>query len=147
MTPLSSAHFERLIRMYGSAPINEYFRPTLRFPREGDAEIELDVRPDFFHAAHAMHGAVYFKALDDATFFAAQSLLTDCFVLTSTFHLCLLRPVTGGHLVARGKVVSRSKRVYIADGVLSNEDGKEVARGTGTFMPSTTVLGPALGYA
>jgi hypothetical protein len=36
------------------------------------------VRPDFFHAAHAVHGSVYFKALDDAAFFAVASLVQEC---------------------------------------------------------------------
>jgi|SRR5690348_4152474 uncharacterized protein (TIGR00369 family) len=143
---MSSTHFETLIKMYDAAPINKWFQPRLRIPAEGAAEIDLLVREDFHHAARAIHGAVYFKALDDATFFAVQSCVTDVFVLTSSFHLYFLRPVSDGQLLARGTVVSRSKRLYIADGVLFDSRGKEVARGSGTFMPSTIALGPELGY-
>jgi len=132
--------------MYDRAPINRWFQPVLRIPEEGRAEIEMNVREDFYHAAHAIHGAVYFKALDDATFFAAQSLVTDCFLVTSSFQLYFLRPVSEGRLLARGQVVSRSKRLYIVEGVLLNDRGKEVARGSGTFMPSAIQLGPQLGY-
>jgi acyl-coenzyme A thioesterase PaaI-like protein len=57
-----------------------------------------------------------------------------------------LRPVSQGRLLARGQVVSRSKRLYIAEGVLFDSRGKEVARGSGTFMPSSVELGPELGY-
>lgn len=143
---MSSTHFETLIKMYDAAPINKWFQPRLRIPAEGAAEIDLLVREDFHHAARAIHGAVYFKALDDATFFAVQSCVTDVFVLTSSFQLYFLRPVSEGQLLARGTVVSRSKRLYIADGVLFDSRGKEVARGSGTFMPSTIALGPELGY-
>jgi uncharacterized protein (TIGR00369 family) len=143
---MSQSHFETLITMYDAAPINKWFRPQLRIPEEGRAEIELPVREEFHHAANAIHGAVYFKALDDATFFAVQSLVTDFFVLTTSFNLYFLRPVSDGHLLARGQVVSRSKRQFIADGVLFDSRGKEVARGTGTFMPSSIQLGPELGY-
>jgi uncharacterized protein (TIGR00369 family) len=139
-------HFETLVTMYDRAPINKWFRPALRIPEEGRAEIEMAVREDFHHAAHAIHGAVYFKALDDATFFAAQSLVTDFFVVTSSFQLYFLRPVSDGQLLARGQVVSRSKRLYIAEGVLFDSRGKEVARGSGSFMPSSIQLGPELGY-
>ena len=104
------------------------------------------MREDFHHAGGAIHGAVYFKALDDATFFAVQSLVTDCFVLTSSFQLYFLRPVSDGEVLARGQVVSRSKRLYVAEGVLFDSRGKEVARGSGTFMPSSLQLGPELGY-
>jgi uncharacterized protein (TIGR00369 family) len=143
---MERTHFETLVAMYDSAPINKWFRPQLRIPEEGRAEIEMAVREDFYHAAHAIHGAVYFKALDDATFFAAQSVVRDVFVVTSSFQLYFLRPVSEGHLLARGQVVSRSKRLYIAEGVLFDSRGKEVARGSGTFMPSSIELGPQLGY-
>ena len=143
---MERTHFETLVAMYNSAPINHWFRPQLRIPEAGRAEIEMEVREDFFHAARAIHGAVYFKALDDATFFAVQSLVTDFFVVTSSFQLYFLRPVSEGHLHARGQIVSRSKRLYIAEGVLLDSRGKGVARGSGTFMPSSTQLGPELGY-
>lgn len=93
-----------------------------------------------------MHGTVYFKALDDATFFAVQSLVEETFVLTVSFNLYLLRPVTEGNLLARGSVVSRTKRLYVAEGVLYDGEGKEAARGSGTFMPSATPLAEQLGY-
>lgn len=143
---MERSHFATLIAMYDSAPINKWFRPLLRIPEDGRAEIEMPVREDFYHAAQAIHGAVYFKALDDATFFAVQSVVRDFFVVTSAFQLYFLRPVSDGHLLARGQVVSQSKRLYIAEGVLFDSRGKEVARGSGTFMPSATKLGPQLGY-
>lgn len=143
---MERTHFETLITMYDAAPINNYFQPRLSFPEEGRAEIEMLVRPDFHHPAGAIHGSVYFKALDDATFFAVQSVVTDYFVLTSSFQLYFLRPVSEGRLLARGQVVSRSKRLFIADGVLFDSRGREVARGSGAFVPSAIKLGPELGY-
>ena len=69
-------HYRKLERMYASARVNEYFRPTLEV-REGTAKLVIPIRPDFHHAAHAVHGNVYFKALDDACWFAAASLIED----------------------------------------------------------------------
>ncbi len=142
---MSEDHFRKLERMYLSAPANQYYRPEMRVG-DGTAQVRIPVRPDFFHAANAVHGSVYFKALDDATFFAASSLVHDAFVLTVTFHLILLRPVTAGTLVATGQVVHRSKRLIIADGAAIDDRGKIVARGTGSFMPSTTPLSADIGY-
>ena len=141
-----SEHFRRLERMYATAPINEFFAPRLRIPEPGVAELRMVIRPDFHHAAHAAHGAVYFKALDDATFFAANSIVEDVFVLTVSFNLYLTRPVTEGEVIARGRVVSRSKRLYLADGTLEDSRGREIARGSGAFMPSTVALSTDIGY-
>ena len=138
-------HHRRLERMYLSAPANEYFRPEIRID-EGTAEVRIAVRPDFFHAANAVHGSVYFKLLDDATFFAASSLVDDAFVLTASFNIYFLRPISAGVMIARGTIVSRSSRLLIGEGVLVDGDGKEIARGSGTFMPSRVPLDERLGY-
>ena len=138
-------HHRRLERMYLSAPANEYFRPEIRID-EGTAEVRIAVRPDFFHAASAVHGSVYFKLLDDATFFAASSLVDDAFVLTASFNIYFLRPISAGVMIARGTIVSRSSRLLIGEGVLVDGDGKEMARGSGTFMPSRVPLDERLGY-
>ena len=139
-------HFRLLERMYHGAPINAYFAPTLRIVEPGATELRATVRPDLHHAAGAAHGAVYFKALDDATFFAVSSLVEDVFVLTVSFNLYLLRPVVSGEIVARGRVVNKSRRLWVAEGVLSDDRGREIARGSGSFMRSETELTPEIGY-
>jgi uncharacterized protein (TIGR00369 family) len=138
-------HFRKLERMYATARINTFFAPTLSI-REGEAEIRVPVRPDFFHAAHAVHGAVYFKMLDEAAFFAVNSLVEDVFVLTVTFNLYLTRPITAGILHSTGRVVHSSKRLFIAESVLTDVQGKELARGSGSFMRSQIALTADLGY-
>lgn len=138
-------HFRKLERMYHGAPINRYFQPTIRV---SDAATELDVplRSDFFHAAHAVHGSVYFKALDDAAFFAVSSIVRDVFVLTASFNIYLTRPVIEGTLHATGRVVHRSRSLYLAEAELRDPQHRLVARGSGSFMRSTVALTPEVGY-
>ena len=143
---MDAEHFRRLERMYASAPINQYYRPSMHI-EEGTAEVVIPVRDDFFHAAHAVHGVVYFKLLDDAAFFAANSLVPDVFVLTVSLTSYLTRPVTTGEMRATGRVVHQSRRLLIADAEVVDGEGRQLARGTGTFMPSTIPLTPEIGYA
>ena len=139
-------HFRCLERMYLLAPINTYFKPAILIS-EGSAEISIPVRPEFFHAASAVHGSLYFKALDDAAFFACNSLVSDYFVLTISFNIYLLRPISSGEMRAFGRVIRHSKRLLVADSILTNSEGQEVGRGSGTFMPSQIPLTAELGYA
>ena len=139
-------HFRRLERMYHGAPINRFFRPVIRVS-SGATELDVPLRPDFFHAAHAVHGSVYFKALDDAAFFAVSSLVPDVFVLTASFNIYLTRPVTEGTLVASGRVVHRSRTLFLAEAELRDPQQRLVARGSGSFMRSTIALTPEVGYA
>lgn len=139
-------HYRKLERLYHGAPTNEYYRPRLTVG-EGWAEVVIPVRPEFHHAAGAVHGSIYFKALDDAAFFAANSLVEDVFVLTASFTLYLIRPVSEGELRGRGRAVHRSQRLILADSELTDDRGRPVARGSGTFMRSSVRLGPEVGYA
>jgi uncharacterized protein (TIGR00369 family) len=141
-----STHFERLQRMYAQAPVNEYFRPTIKVS-EGRADVVIPVRPEFFHAARAVHGSVYFKALDDAAFFAVASLVEDVFVLTASYTVYLLRPVSEGEIRAVGRVVHRSKNLFVAEAELLDHTARQVGRGSGSFMRSTIPLSADLGYA
>jgi uncharacterized protein (TIGR00369 family) len=138
-------HFRKLERMYLGAPINRFYEPVIRIS-EGRAEITMPMKPDFFHAANAVHGSVYFKALDDSAFFAANSLVSDVFVLTVTYTVYLTRPITEGEMHARGRVVHRSKNLIIADAELMDSSDRQIARGSGTFMRSQIALSPAIGY-
>lgn len=138
-------HYEKLERMYSAAPINEFFQPRIRI-REGEAEIEIDVSEKLFHAARAVHGSVYFKLLDDAAFFAANSYEPDVFVLTTAFTTYLTRPVSSGLLRSVGKVVNRNNTQFIAEAVLYDANGMEVGRGNGMFVRSKIKLCDAMGY-
>lgn len=138
-------HYRKLERMYASAPVNEYYAPTMRVS-EGRTELIIPVRPDFFHVAGAVHGSVYFKALDDAAFFAVNSLVDDVFVLTVSFNVYLTRPISEGEMKATGRVVHRSRRLFVAESELADSEGQEIARGSGIFMRSTIPLSPELGY-
>ncbi len=140
-------HWRRLERMYLTrASINDYFRPSM-IVGEGEAEVRIEVDPKFFHAAGAVHGSVYFKAMDDAAFFAANSVVEDVFVLTTNFNIHLLRPVTEGTLIARGALVSETKSLLIADAELRDDRDRLVGRGTGNFMKSRMLLAEVPGYA
>lgn len=146
--PLSgqNAHFRALEALYDSAPINQLFSSRLMILSEGITEIDFDITGQVHHAAHAAHGTIYFKMLDDAAFYAANSLCSDRFLLTTAFNLFLTKPIVGGPVRAEGRWISGKRRVFVADARLIDADGEECARGTGTFMRSHIALTGLPGY-
>jgi len=147
--PLAGAalHWRALEGLYASAPINALFRSQLEITGEGRARITFDVNRDLFHAAGAAHGTVFFKMLDDAAFYAANTMITDRFLLTSAFNLHLTKPMRAGRVVAEGRWISGRRRVLVAESRLIDRDGEEIARGTGTFVRSRIALSSLSGYA
>lgn len=140
-------HFAKLERMYLSAPVNRelYKGITLRVGHE-KAELTLKIEPKFFHAANAIHGSVYFKMLDDAAFFAVNSIVAEVFVYTVSFNTQLLRPAASGLIKSMGELKFKSGNLFIADSTLWDENNKVIGRGSGSFMKSKIELTEAIGY-
>lgn len=139
-------HWRALEGLYASAPVNTLFESRLEVVKEGLARITFEVTPACFHAAGAAHGTIYFKMLDDAAFYAANSLVSDRFLLTTAFNLLFTRPIAPGRIRAEGRWISGKRRVYVAEASLVDSDGEEVGRGTGTFMRSQFPLSSLQGY-
>ena len=139
-------HYRALEALYMSAPVNALFASRLSIPDEGHARIAFDVTEEVYHAAGAAHGTIYFKMLDDAAFYAANTLATDRFLLTTSFNLHFTKPVRTGKVIAEGRWVSGRKRVFVAESRLVDEEGDEIGRGTGTFMRSRIALSSLPGY-
>lgn len=142
----AAAHYRALEALYASAPINAKFASSLEITGEGRARIEFEIDETLYHGAGAAHGTVYFKMLDDAAFYAANSLVTDRFLLTTGFNLHFTKPVRSGKVVAHGRWISGRRRVFVAEANLVDQDGEEIGRGTGTFMRSRIALSGLDGY-
>ena len=151
MQPESSAsgaalHWRALESLYASAPINRLFDSTLAILGDGRARISFVIDERYFHAAGAAHGTIYFKMLDDAAFYAANTLVSDRFLLTTSFNLHFTRPLKSGKVIAEGRWISGRRRVLVAEASLMDEEGEEIGRGTGTFMRSHIPLSSLPGY-
>jgi uncharacterized protein (TIGR00369 family) len=140
------AHFRSLEALYRSAPINAQYRSELTIVAPGRSEIRFEVDDSSFHAANAAHGTIYFKMLDDAAFYAANSLISDRFLLTTAFNLHFTKPMRGGQAKAEGRWISGKRRVLVAEARIVDADGDECARGTGTFLRSHIALSGLAGY-
>ena len=133
-------HYRKLERLYASAPITRWFGTRITVA-DGQAEVRLATRPEFHHAAHAVHGSVYFRMMDEAAFFAVNSR-----VLTVSFTVHLTRPVTDGELHSIGRLRHESGRLFLAEADLLDEAGRLLGHGSGVFTRSAIALDPSVGY-
>jgi uncharacterized protein (TIGR00369 family) len=143
----AALHWRALEGLYASAQINRLFESHLTILGEGRTRIIFQIDERHYHAAGAAHGTIYFKMLDDAAFYAANTLVTDRFLLTTSFNLHFSRPVKKGPVIAEGRWISGRRRVLVAEARLLDEEGEEIGRGTGTFMRSRMALSGLEGYA
>jgi hypothetical protein len=72
-------HFRKLEQLYAAAPISQWYGATAAIG-DGHTEVSLAIRPEFHHAAHAVHGSF----------------------LTVSFTVQLVRQVASGEFPATG---------------------------------------------
>lgn len=139
------AHLRGLERIFHASPVNAAGRVALRVD-VGAAQLDADFRPCDCHAAGAVHGALVFKLLDDAAFFAASTAATDSFLATASFTLQLARPALPGAVVATGTLSNAGRRLLFAESRLHDAAGRLLATGTGVFLRSSVALVDVPGY-
>lgn len=138
-------HYRALEQLMLSAPFVQKFDCTVRVA-EGTGEFDLTIKDDLFHGAGAVHGALYFLALDNAAMLAANSLVSDCCVVTTGFTTEFLRPVSRGAIRASATVVERDDANFRVEAIAYDDAGNEIGRGSGTFVRSRLPLSDLPGY-
>ncbi len=109
--------------------------------RPGWSRTRIAWRPDLTQPFGVMHGGVIASLID--TGIAHALLLTEPFQRLRRGHGALvsvdlrvkyLRPVSEGWITCESTVVRLGRQVIHAESVVTNEAGKEVARGDSTYM-------------
>ena len=128
-------HYEKLESMYVDAPFNKLIKSTINID-QGICSIEMKIKKDMHNAMNSMHGAYYFMLLDNAAFFAINSLIEDVSVLTKSFEIDFLKPVKSGKLVAKAKFIEKTMGNYIALAELYDDQKNLIGKGKGIFRRS-----------
>ena len=139
------AHLRALETLYASAPINRWFASTLALPA-GRCGIDFSLSPDSFHAAGAAHDTLYLKMLDDAAFYAANTLVSDRFLLTTAFNAHFTKALKRGQARAEGRWISGRRRVFVAEARTIDSSSEECVHDTGTFLRLPIALSGLVGY-
>ncbi len=111
-----------------------------RLMEGGVCELTMEIGDRHHSMAKRVHGGVLFTLLDSALGRAVLSRLPEgrgC--ATVEIKINYFRPVQSGRILTRGEVVNLGRRVAYAEGEITNEEGKLVARATGTFFLTETL--------
>lgn len=102
---------------------------------EGKATLTLVADRRFHNPMGTLHGGVMTDLADACMGIATMTTLADGESFTTLeLKMNFLRPIVEGELRAEANVVHRGRTVAVAEVVLRNGEGKDVARGTATQM-------------
>jgi acyl-coenzyme A thioesterase PaaI-like protein len=138
-------HRAKLEQMYLTAPASQLYDPGVNV-LDGAAEIVIPIREQFLQAARSVDTSIFFRAMDDAARLAVNSTIREVAVETSAFSMHVSRPVSSGELIARARLIAASDVDYLAEAVLTDAEGREIARGSGEYVRSGVPLSADIGY-
>lgn len=102
---------------------------------EGCYITEVDLEPIHMSRANLVHGGMVFTLLDCTLGRAVYSQLPEKHTSpTVEMKINYFRPAASGKLTCKGRIVNKSKQLCYAEGEVTNEEGKLIARATGTFF-------------
>ena len=107
---------------------------------EGATTLALDLQKKHMSRASRAHGGVLFTLLDSALGRSIVNALPEgrgC--ATVEIKINYFRPVQSGRIIARGWMRELTKSLGYAEGDIRNQEGKVLARASGTFFLTQTL--------
>jgi acyl-CoA thioesterase len=103
----------------------------------GYARISVKMRSEYLNFNGVVFGSIMMAAADYAFSLAINSLSLPSVATQFNIHL-LASAAAGDLLTAEGRVLRSGRRIGITEMTVTNQDGKLVAKATGTTVPLTS---------
>ena len=107
---------------------------------DGATTLQLDLEQKHMSRANRVHGGVLFTLLDSALGRSILNALPEgrgC--ATVEIKVNYFRPIQAGRVTARGVLRELTRSLGYAEGEVLNEQGKVLARASGTFFLTETM--------
>ena len=127
---------EELLAGAKQEPIASFLNLRLLELEPGYAKVSLKVLPEYENFNGVTFGGITMAVADQAFGYAVNSVNRSN--VASQFNIHFIAAVKAGdELTAEGRVVKSGRRVSIAEMTVTNQDGKLIAKATGTTIPLT----------
>jgi len=115
-------------------PIASFLKMQLLELSPGYAKVAMKVRPEHQNFHGMTFGGIVMAIADQAFGYAVNSV--DFPSVASQFNTHFIAAArVGDELIAEGRVVKSGRRVSIAEVTVTNQEGKLIAKATGTTIP------------
>ncbi len=115
-------------------PIASFLKITVLELSPGYARVSMKMRPEYLNFNGVVFGSVIMAVADYAFSLAINSLSMPSLAVQFNIHL-MAPAAVGDELIAEGKVLRSGKRVGVSEMTVTNQNGKLIAKATGTTIP------------
>jgi len=117
-----------------SEPIASFLKMRLVELSEGYAKISMKLNPEYLNFNGLIFGGIIMALADEAFAYASNTVITPN--LASQFNIHFIAGANvDDELTAECKVVKSGRRVCVSEMMVTNQEGKLIAKATGTTIP------------
>jgi acyl-CoA thioesterase len=132
--PKNEGNLAALMAKVEGEPIASFFKFKVLEISPGYAKISLKLLPEYLNFNGVVFGSIYMAAADYAFSLAINSLSLSS--VASQFNIYLLAAAEPGEeIFAEGRVLRSGRRIGITEMTVTDQNGKLIARATGTTVP------------
>ncbi|TRZ94293.1 MAG: PaaI family thioesterase [Dehalococcoidia bacterium] len=115
-------------------PIASFLNMRLLELSPGYARVAMKLRPEYINFNGMTFGGIVMAVADEAFAYASNSVITPNVASQFNIHF-IASAAVDDELTAECKVVKSGRRVCISEMTVTNQEGKLIARATGTTIP------------
>jgi len=115
-------------------PIASFLKMRLLEFSPGYARVTMKLIPEYFNFNGLIFGGIIMSIADQAFAYASNSLSYPSYASQFNIHF-ISGPGQDDELVAECRVVRSGRRVGVSEMTVTNQDGKLIARASGTTIP------------
>lgn len=115
-------------------PIASFLKMRLLELSPGYARIAMKLTPEYLNFNKLIFGGIIMAVADQAFAYASNSATPRSVASQFNIHFIAGAEVTD-ELIAEGRVIKSGRRAGISEIVITNRDGKLIAKATGTTIP------------
>ena len=130
----ASDNVSELLAEARNEPIASFLNMQLLELQPGYSRVSIKVLPEHQNFNGLTFGGITMAVADQAFGYAVNSMKRPN--VASQFNIHFIAPAKAGdELIAEGRVVRSGRRVSIAEMTVTNQEGKLIAKATGTTIP------------
>jgi len=118
----------------GQEPIAKFLDIKLLELREGYSKVSAKLKSEYLNFNGLVFGGIVMAVADQAFAYGTNSVITPNVASQFNIHFVASADVKD-ELIAECRVVRAGKRVCISEMTVTNQDGKLIAKATGTTIP------------
>ena len=115
-------------------PIASFLKMRLLELSPGYAKIAMKLTPDYLNFNELIFGGIIMAVADQAFAYASNSTTSRSIASQFNIYFIAGAEITD-ELIAEGRVLKSGRRAGISEMVVTNQDGKLIAKATGTTIP------------